>query len=652
MCGIAGIVNRDRTRPADRAAVQAMMHALAHRGPDDEGEYFDGPAGLGFKRLSIIDLSTGHQPIPNEDKSLWIIFNGEIYNYLELRRDLLRHHTFHTQTDTEVVLHLYEELGERCLDRLNGMFAFAIWDARQQRLFAARDRLGIKPFYWTADGERFAFASEPKALIAGGLVTPQADAHGLEEYLTFQFCLADRTLFKGVRKLEPGHYLSFRPGRDSEPTVVRYWDFNYEVDTHHTEDFFVEHLLELLQDSVRLQLRSDVPVGGHLSGGMDSSTVVCLAAPVYGGKFHTFTGGFREGPQYDETGYARAVAGHVKSEHHEVWPESHQFAELMPWLIYMMDEPAAGPGLFPQYFVSKLARENVTVVLGGQGGDEIFGGYARYLVAYLEQVLKGSIYGTQEEGKYLVTWDSIVPNLGLLRQYQPMLQSFLREGLFEEMDRRYFRLVSRLEDADSLIAGDVWNDASRARMFDSFAQVFNNPSTKSYFNKMTNFDLKTLLPALLHVEDRTSMSVSLESRVPLLDHRIAELVTRMPPTARFKGGDTKRVFREAVKHLVPDVIFNRKDKMGFPVPLAEWFRGPLRDFVCDILLSDRARRRGLYRMDGVEKLLRKEQKFGRQLWGLLCLELWFRAFVDGEQVPRPRVAEPVAVSAGPNGGEA
>jgi asparagine synthase (glutamine-hydrolysing) len=650
MCGIAGIANRARERAVDQAAVRAMMAAIAHRGPDDEGAYFDGPVGLGFKRLSIIDLTTGNQPIANEDETVWIVFNGEIYNYLELRRDLSRHHHFRTHTDTEVILHLYEEIGERCLERLNGMFAFVIWDSRQQRLFAARDRLGIKPFYWTCDAERFAFASEPKALLAGGLVAAQPDALGLEEYLTFQFCLNDRTLFHGVRKLEPGTYLSFRPFRDAEPSVVRYWDFNYEVDTHHTEDYFIEQLLVLLQDSVRLQLRSDVPVGGHLSGGMDSSTVVCLAAPVYGGTFHTFTGGFREGPQYDETRYARLVAEHVKSAHHEVWPSARDFAAVMPWLIYMMDEPAAGPGVFPQYFVSKLARENVTVVLGGQGGDEIFGGYARYLVAYLEQVLKGAIFGTQEEGKYLVTWDNIAPNLSLLRQYQPMLQSFWGQGLFEGMDLRYFRLVSRMEDADALINPDTWNQHSRGRMVESFQQVFNNPATKSYFNKMTNFDLKTLLPALLHVEDRTSMSVSLESRVPLLDHRIAELVTRMPPTTRFKGGDTKRVFREAVRALVPKEIFERKDKMGFPVPLAEWFAGPLRDFVHDVLLSARARQRGLYRMEGVQALLAKERRFGRQLWGLLCLELWFRAFVDGERLPRPAVAEPAPVHVRSNGG--
>jgi asparagine synthase (glutamine-hydrolysing) len=612
-----------------------MMAELGHRGPDGEGSYFDGPVGLGHKRLAIIDLETGRQPMTNEDESLWIVFNGEIYNYLELRRDLVRHHTFRTQSDTEVILHLYEELGERCLERLNGMFSFAIWDGRRQQLFAARDRLGIKPFYWHLDGSRFSFASEPKALIAAGLVEPQLDLQSLEEYLTLQFCLGERTLFKNIWRLEPGHYLTFRPFRDSEPAVVRYWDFNYEVDTHHTEEYYTEQLFHLLQDSVKLRLRSDVPVGAHLSGGIDSSTVVCLAAPMYGAKFNTFTGAFREGPRYDETRYACAVAGHVKSVHNEIWPTAEDFAEVMPWLIYMMDEPVAGPGLFPQYFVSKLARKNVKVVLGGQGGDEIFGGYARYLAAYLEQCLKGAIYGTQEDGKYVVTWDSIMPNLPLLQNYQPLLQSFWREGLFEEMDQRYFRLVSRIENTEDLITRDILNGDSRPRMFAAFQQIFNNPATKSYFNRMTNFDLKTLLPALLHVEDRTSMSASLESRVPLLDNRIADLVTRMPPTIRFKGGDTKRVFREAVRHLLPEVVFNRHDKMGFPVPLVEWFQGPLRDFIGDILLSPRARTRGFYRMDGIEKLIMKEQKFGRQLWGLLCLELWFRAFIDGEYCRRP-----------------
>ncbi len=636
MCGICGAVNRDRERPADRDALAAMMRAIVHRGPDDEAAWVEGPVALGHQRLSIIDLATGRQPMSNEDGTVWITYNGEIYNYVELRRDLQRNHTFRTQSDTEVIIHLYEELGERCLERLNGMFAFAIWDARQQKLFAARDRLGVKPFYWHLDGTRLAFASEPKALIAAG-VRAEADRQGLEEYLTFQFCLADRTLFQGIQKLEPGHYLTFRPQRDSEPALVQYWDFNYEIDTHHTSEYYADQLLTLLQDSVRLQLRSDVPVGAHLSGGIDSSTVVCLAAGAYGGTFHTFTGGFREGPQYDESRYARIVAGQVQAAHHEVWPTGQEFCDIMPGLIYMMDEPAAGPGVFPQYMVSRLARQHVKVVLGGQGGDEIFGGYARYLIAYLEQVIKGTIFDTQEEEKHVVTWDSIAPNLSLLRQYRPLMQSFFRDGLFEDMDRRYFRLVSRLEDASALFSADVWTPASGPRMYEAFTGVFNDPSTRSYFNRMTNFDLKTLLPALLQVEDRTSMSVSLESRVPLLDHRIPELVTRMPPATRFRGGDTKRVFREAVRHLLPVEIFGRRDKMGFPVPLAEWAKGPARAFLHDTLLSERARQRGVYRMDGVEAMLRGEQGYGRQLWGLLCLELWFRAYIDGDGSPLPRM---------------
>ena len=638
MCGIAGLVNRERGRTPEAPVLRAMMDALGHRGPDDEGVWINGSVALGHKRLSIIDVATGHQPMSNEDETIWIVFNGEIYNYLELRRDLTRGHTFRTQSDTEVILHLYEELGERCLDRLNGMFAFAIWDVRQQKLFAARDRLGIKPFYWHLDGERFAFASEPKALIRGAGVAPTPDQQGLEEYLTFQFCLGDRTLFHGIRRLEPGSYLTYRPSRDGEPSVVQYWDFNYEVDTHHTSEYYVDHLLTLLQDSVRLQLRSDVPVGAHLSGGIDSSTVVCMAAEAYGGTFRTFTGGFRDGPQYDETHYARIVAAKVRSEHHEVWPTAQEFADQLPGLIYMMDEPAAGPGLFPQYAVSRLARQHVKVVLGGQGGDEMFGGYARYLVAYLEQVIKGTIFGTQEEDRHVVTWEGIAPNLQLLRQYRPLMQNFFGAGLFEDMDRRYFRLVSRFEDVQAFISADVWRADSADRIYESFSRVFNNPATKSYFNKMTNFDLKTLLPALLHVEDRTSMSVSLESRVPLLDHRIAELVTRMPPTTRFRGGDTKRVFREAVRHLLPAEVFGRRDKMGFPVPLAEWSRGPLRDFIADTLLSSRAAQRGFYQMEGVRAVVDGERGFGRQLWGLLCLELWFRAFVDGEGRPLPRSA--------------
>jgi asparagine synthase (glutamine-hydrolysing) len=633
MCGIVGIAYGEEGSKPEPNRIRHMMDAVEHRGPDDDGTYFDDVVGLGHRRLTIIDLSAGRQPLSNEDETVWIVFNGEIYNYVELRQELSRDHTFRTHTDTEVIVHLYEELGERCLERLNGMFAFAIWDTRKQRLFAARDRLGIKPFYWTMNGGRFGFASEPKALLAGGLVKAKVDEASLEQYLNFQFCLGDRTLFDGIKRLEPGQYMTYRPGRDSGPTLSRYWDLSYQLDSHHTEEYFVDELLHLVQDAVRIQLRSDVPVGAHLSGGIDSSTVVSLAAAAYDGDFHTFTGAFREAAQYDETRFATTVAEKSRTVHHEVWPTAAEFVDVMPRLAYAMDEPAAGPGLFPQYCVSKLASENVKVVLGGQGGDEIFGGYARYLVAYLEQCIKGAITGSQEEGRHVVTWENIAPNLALLRNYRPLLQRFWRDGLFGDMDARYFRLISRAEDAVDVISPEVWNDAAEARLFDAFQEVFNDPSTKSYFNKMTNFDLKTLLPALLQVEDRTSMSVSLESRVPLLDHRIVDLVTRMPPTTRFKGGDTKRVFRDAVRHLLPKEVYERRDKMGFPVPLKEWFAGEVGDFVRDVLLSQRARERGLYRMEGVERIIETEQQFGRQVWGLLNLELWFRAFVDGDMLP-------------------
>lgn len=631
MCGICGIVHREYTRPVDVAPVQQMMAALAHRGPDDAGMWSEGPAALGFRRLAIIDLKTGRQPMSNEDGSVWIVLNGEIYNYVELRQELKGSHQFRTESDTETVLHLYEDMGERCVDRLNGMFAFAIWDQRQGRLFAARDRLGIKPFYWMLNEAGLAFASEPKAFVAAGLLVPEADPIGLEQYLTFQYCLDAQTLFRGVRRLEPGHHLTFRPGQ-GEPVLQRYWNLDYTIDTHHTEEYYTHEVLALIRDAVRLQLRSDVPVGAHLSGGIDSSTVVSLAAGIHGGGFHTFTGGFRDGPLYDETGYARAVAARSGTTHHEVWPTAKEFADRMPWLIYIMDEPAAGPGLFPQWAVSRLAKSHVTVVLGGQGGDELFGGYARYLAAYVEQCLKGIIFGTQESGRHVVTWESIAPNLPRLREYVPLMQSFLREGLFEDMDRRYFRLVSRHESAGALCTGDVWTPTSAARVFEQFGGVFNDPDIKSYFNRMTNFDLKTLLPALLQVEDRTSMSVSLESRVPLLDHRLVELVTRMSPAMRFQGGDTKRVLREAVRPILPPEVVDRRDKMGFPVPLQEWSAGPLRDFLHDILLSARARQRGVFRPAALERLVAGERRYGRELWGVLCLELWFRAFVDGDGV--------------------
>jgi asparagine synthase (glutamine-hydrolysing) len=605
-----------------------MARAMRHRGPDDEGFYRDGNIALGHQRLSIIDTSPlGRQPMTNEDKQLWIVCNGEIYNYLELRQQLVgRGHRFRSHSDTEVILHLYEEEGPACVHRLNGMFAFAIWDRHERILFAARDRFGIKPFYYFFRDGTFAFASEIKALFQSGLLKPKLNLNGLADYLTFQLCLGKKTLFRNVYKLLPGHYLLLKP--DGTPDVQKYWDLDFAVDTNHTEEYFEHRLLMLLEDAVRIRLRADVPVGAHLSGGLDSSTVACLALSLLGSPIQMFSGGFREGPAYDETHYARLVARQTAAEHHEVFPTADDFVAVMPRLIYHMDEPAAGPGLFPQYFVSELASRHVKVVLGGQGGDEIFGGYTRYLIAYLEECIRGGIEGTQEE-KYVVTFESILPNLTQLQGYQPLLRYFWKDGLFDSPDLRYFRLLDRSNGVRDLVSRDVFAGHNGYSPLEAYRDLFNGGECRSLINKMTRFDLKTLLPALLHVEDRTSMAVSLESRVPLLDHRIAELVASMPPMIKYKGGRSKHIFRQVVQHVIPDEISRRNDKMGFPVPLSEWYRrGPVREFVKETLLGERASARGFIQTGQVEALLDSERPYGRGVWGLLCLELWMQAFLD------------------------
>ena len=636
MCGLVGyLAARGSTVPG--GAITRMRSVVGYRGPDGEGEYRDPEdeaIALGHQRLAIIDPTHGHQPMSTRDGLLTVVFNGAIYNYLELRRELIAlGHGIESYSDTEVILYAYRQWGEACVDRFNGMFAFAIWDRNARQLFCARDRVGIKPFYFFFDGDRFLFGSEIKAILAEGSVKAERDPEGLTDYLTFQFCLGEKTLFRGIRKLEPGHALRVRrQGAGLGLEVRKFWDVAYDIDEQHDEDYFVDKLSSLIEDAVRLQLRSDVPLGAHLSGGLDSSVVTCLASGLLDGtSFKSFTGGFREGPEYDETGYAKIVSSFAGTEYMEVIPAGEDFARLLPKLMYHMDEPLAGPGLYPQYFVSKLAAENVKVVLGGQGGDEIFIGYARYLVAYLEKCLSGAIFETANQARYAVSLESIVPNLPVLKTYKPMLQSFWRQDLFAEADHRYYRLIDRREGMERLFDRNAL--ARDYSSFEAFQQIFNREGLHSLINRMTYFDLKASLPALLHVEDRTSMSVSLESRVPLLDHRLIELIATIPPNIKFAGGRMKHIFKEAVRNFVPQEIFARKDKMGFPVPLNQWYGGVARDFVHDTLLSPQARQRGLYDMTAVEGALSHEGKFGRVVWGLLCLELWHRIFMDGDLDP-------------------
>jgi asparagine synthase (glutamine-hydrolysing) len=625
MCGLVAVVNLDG-RPAARDVLARMAGAIAHRGPDDEGEYLEGPVGFFHKRLAIIDLATGHQPMTSD--GVTIAYNGEIYNYVELREELQsRGHRFETASDTEVILKAYLEHGPDCVAALNGMFAFVLHDRRQGKVVTARDHFGVKPLYWHAAPGHVLFASEIKALLRHPDVAAEVNEPALRDYLTFQFVLGEGTLFKGIHKLPPGH-LQVLDLAGGQLQTRRFWEPSFRLDPYHTPEYFIEETRRLLDEAVRLQVRSDVPVGAYLSGGHDSSVVATLASRRVAPRLQTFTAVFRDGPEFDETPYAREVAAACGAERHEVVPTEAEFVELMPRLVYHMDEPAAGPGLFPQYVLARLARQHVKVVLGGQGGDEIFGGYARYLVAYLEQALKGAIFENNEEQEHIVSLQSIVPNLPALRAYAPMLRQFWREGMFEPMDRRYFRLVDRSGGALGLLSADFRAAQDPEAIFGRFQQSFNHPDTLSYYNKMTHFDLVNNLPALLHVEDRVSMAVSLESRVPLLDYRLADLITSMPPRMKFKGGEMKYLFKKAVKDLIPERVFARKDKMGLPVPLHLWMRGRAGEFFRDVLLSPRTRQRGLFDSAAVESQLASEAAFGRSVWGLLNLELWFRQFID------------------------
>ena len=624
MCGICGAINlRGEAIPDLDRRLRVMNDLIAHRGPDDSGVWVHerGHVGLGHRRLSIIDLEHGHQPMTDR-AGRWITYNGEVYNYPELRREIGG--GFETSCDTEVVLRAHDRWGTDSLQRLRGMFAHAIWDEPSQELVCARDRFGIKPFYYAVVDDVFYFASEAKALLPM-LPSIETDLEGLKDYLAFQFCLAGKTLFKGIRELQPGHVLRIRRGAASPQ---RYWEVYYDVDFEHTEGYFEERIEHLLAESVHLHMRSDVPISAYLSGGVDSSAVASLAAGEQDG-LDAFTGKFSEDPRYDESGYARLLATQRGLALHEVDIGVENFIENIESVAYHMDYPAAGPGCFPQYMVSKAAAERVKVILGGQGGDEIFGGYTRYLIAYFEQCIKGAIEGTLHDGNFVVTYESIIPNLVALRNYKPMLQDFWREGLFEDLDARYFRLINRSHHIEEEIDTEALGDYSP---FGTFQEIFNgeNVGHEAYFDKMTHFDFKTLLPALLQVEDRVSMAHGLESRVPLLDHRLIELAATIPADLKFKDGEMKHVLRRSLRSVVPDQILNRTDKMGFPVPLSEWLNDGAREFVADILSTREARGRELIDNHSVLEGLATEQRFGRKLWGLLSLELWQRAFHDRE----------------------
>lgn len=614
MCSIFGI-----TQPS-----QEYKNTLSHRGPDHFDSFSTKDIYLAHNRLSIIGLDEiSNQPMQGRN-GVVIVFNGEIYNYKDIKDQEFSDYHFKSNSDTEVIIALYEKYGIDCVQYLRGMFAFVIWDENEKRLFCARDRFGIKPFYYTKNQDQFAFASEMKALLPF-VPSIETNTEALSEYLTFQYTLGVETLFKNINQIMPGHLLIYKNG---ELNIKKYWDVSYQIDFSHSPKYFEEKLEALLTDSVRYHQVSDVPIGSYLSGGIDSSLITALACesnPNFYGAFH---GKFTDYPGYDESAYAIDTTSALDKSLYTVNITSQDFTDNISKIIYHLDTPVAGPGAFPQYMVSKLAAEHVKVVLGGQGGDELFGGYARYVIAYFEQSIKAAIDGTHENGHFVVTPESIIPNLTLLQEYKPLIKEFWRDGLFGPLDERYFRLINRSVDIQDEVDWDLFDLRS---VMEKFKIIFNNQENvqkEAYFDKMTHFDFKCLLPALLHVEDRMSMAHGLESRVPFLDHPLVEFAATIPADIKFPGGRMKSLLKQVFKNKIPEKVLNRRDKMGFPVPLKEWFSVDLKDFLNDIFSSTQAQTRGFYDAKKVLKSLEGSSQFSRKIWGLLCLELWHREFHD------------------------
>ncbi|AWM87678.1 asparagine synthase (glutamine-hydrolyzing) [Microvirga sp. 17 mud 1-3] len=634
MCGIAGAISIDRKAiPRLKPALATMNELIAHRGPDGEGIWAssDSVCGLAHRRLAIIDLSpSGHQPMVGQSGHV-LTFNGEIYNYQELMAELSGFWHFRSRSDSETLLAAYAKWGVDCLSHLRGMFAFAIYDG--ERLFAARDRFGIKPLYYTVVDGVFYFASEIKALLPF-LPEIATDPDALAEYITFQYTIGEKSLFKGIHVLLPGHAIIIEKG---EVRTHRYWDVHYNVDMDHTPRWFENRMREILHDSIDVHLRSDVPVGAYISGGIDSSLIAILASGREAAGGVGFHGKFVDFPGYDESDFALEAARSAEIELHQMEITAADFRDNLGRVIYHLDQPVAGPGSFPQFMVSELAARHVKVVLGGQGGDEIFGGYARYLIAYLEQSLKAAIEGTHKNGSFVVTPESIIPHLTVLQEYKPLIRQFFSKGLFGALDERYFRLIDRAADMEDEID---WSAIDQNAVFERFKGIFNserNVRKEAYFDSMTHFDFKCLLPALLQVEDRMSMAHGLESRVPLLDHRIVEFAATIPANIKFTGGQMKHFLKSAFADALPDKITHRRDKMGFPVPLKEWFSGELKDFVSDIFQTQRNRHRAYMNSDAILANFDKGERFSRKTWGLLSLELWHQMFHDRASEYRARL---------------
>ncbi len=628
MCGIAGFVSLSGRCPDNPTRELTVLSGLiAHRGPDGDGQWLHESQVVGFvhRRLAIIDLRPeAAQPMQSPNGNV-ITYNGETYNYKELREDAVRSgYVFTSKSDTETILATYAEFGVDAPNHLRGMFAFAIWDEKRKRTLIVRDRFGIKPLYYCIVDGILYFASEAKSLLPF-LPSIQTNSNALAEYLTFQYSLGSQTLFEGIEQLMPGHHMVIERGNIS---IERYWDIKYDIDYSHHARYFQDGVHDLVEQSAEIHLRSDVEIGSYVSGGIDSTLIGVLASHRNSAPLKAFHGRFLEYAGYDESSYAQDAVAAMGGELYIADITANDFQENIRKVIYHLDFPVAGPGSFPQFMVSELASKYVKVVLGGQGGDEIFGGYARYLVAYFEQCIKAAIDGTSKNGNFVVTIESIIPNLGLLREYKPLLQEFWRDGLFGPLDQRFLRLIDRSTDMKEEVK---WEELDMRKVYESFSAIFNNRnnvSKEAYFDSMTHFEFKTLLPALLQVEDRMSMAHGLESRVPLLDHPLIEFSATVPADVKFEGGQLKYLLKQAFRNEIPQSILSRRDKMGFPVPLKEWFNNELSGFVSDVFANMKSKDRAYINPDAVLANFTDTGRFSRKTWALLSLELWQQEFHD------------------------
>jgi asparagine synthase (glutamine-hydrolysing) len=613
-----------------------MRDALAHRGPDDAGEWIDGAVGLGQRRLSIVDLGGGHQPMSNAgcgSGALQIAFNGEIYNHTELRAMLSgKGHRYHSASDTETILHLYEEFGLAGVRQLRGMFAYAIWDAAQAKLVLARDRVGIKPLYYTLTAEgTLHFASEIKALLAAGAVKPELNHHALSDQFANRYTSGAETLFKGVKRLPPGHTLVWQAG---QLEIQPYWDLSFTKPAQRLSDTeYVEQFREVFRDCVASHLMADVPLGMFLSGGIDSSAIAAVMSQLVSEPIKTFSVAFAE-RDANELEFARAVSRAYRTDHHEIVVSPEEFFAALPALIYQEDEPLAHPSSVPLYFVSKLAREHVKVVLTGEGADELLAGYNKYRVTMYNLQLGGRYQQFTPAGVRRLVKGQIERLPGASPVRQKLQRTFL--CLPAEIRNIYFDnfAVYSPERQRELFTPQTHAALGEYDPYQTALDYITTSDAEELLDQLLAADMKSYLHELLMKQDQMSMAASIESRVPFLDHRMIEFATHLPVEMKLRGTTTKFILREAMKGVLPDEILTRK-KMGFPVPIGTWFRGPFRQIVDEYVLSERALQRGIFNPAYVRDLSARHQageNHAERLWMLVNFELWQRRFFDGETV--------------------